>query len=257
MSNAHSTHAPATTLRHSIPVIILWLIGAAAFALAWSKLDSLLCDVVTYRLVFRSAPPLWGTYIAPAIAILALLFAVVIRLRPPDARKGRATRLSTAPASKEITTDEPSSESRLRWIKSAYIPLFLIISISIGWATYAVSPDFVTVCLLAISVGWAIASLGSGVPLPRIERLIERIAIWLVVVAIVVSTWWHTSMQITLWQHFNLGFADFGFFVRELEQCLPWKDVPERFSTTRMAIISCPSSTSWRRCMPCSDRQSS
>ena len=63
----------------------------------------------------------------------------------------------------------------------------------------------------------------------------DRYAPALLMIVILVSTVWHAAEQIRLWRNFMLGYADFGFFVTELEHCLPWKQVGAgRFADTRM-----------------------
>jgi len=102
-------------------------------------------------------------------------------------------------------------------------------------------PTFIGFCLALGGMGWALDRLGRDVPTASWFKRVDPVAPWLLLAAVVGSTLWHALMQVKFWEHFLLGYADFGFFTTELEHCLPWKDVgPARFSDTRMGYHCVP-----------------
>ncbi len=100
---------------------------------------------------------------------------------------------------------------------------------------------FALFCITVIGVGWCVARLGEGLPLPGWFQRLDRFAPALVVIAVVASTVFHALEQVHFWRHFLLGYADFGLFTTELEHCLPFKDVgAARFVDTRMGYHCVP-----------------
>ena len=80
-----STHRVMPTSVHTrrgmLLAVAVWGIGLAAFGLAWARLNTLLCDVVTYRLVWRSCAPQVATYLSPMLAVVAVGVLALLRSR--------------------------------------------------------------------------------------------------------------------------------------------------------------------------------
>lgn len=132
-----------------------------------------------------------------------------------------------------------------------------------GWPAWALAvivgmwwigpgPGFVSLCAFAIAAGCGLravarsalsrcadAAPSTATSIPDAERSPRRGDVDLacligLVVAIVLATAWQVHLQHVYWRHFALGFGDFGLFTQELEYCLPWKAVADRFVDTRM-----------------------
>lgn len=206
---------------------VFWSICAGAAALlAWTSiyaaLDELIINVVTYKLQRVDAPKLWGSLFVsflPTLLIIAVTGVQIRRaLKAPDPR---------------VTFVTGHSAGR---------PWRLIIG-SVGLVTvgliwqWGTQPQLWLVALSFICMGWMVGALGR----PGLARTqwLERPSPFLLALAIIVFTLWQIVQQVDYWQHFMLGYADFGFFTTELEHCLPWKDVgPARFSDTRLGYHS-------------------
>ena len=207
-SEHHAPHASATF------GAALWLVGLGALFAAYGALSHRLVNVVTYEMADVAVVPLWLAYWAPCVgaAVVALL-AILHRLGPARQTDARFAGSSAARAG---------------------LPLVLTLAVAGLWLTGS-APTYLTVCLALVGFIWSISRLGRGIAWSPHRQQVDRYAPALLMIAILIGTIWHAAEQVRLWRSFMLGYADFGFFVTELEHCLPWKQVgPGRFADTRM-----------------------
>ncbi|MCH7703402.1 MAG: DUF2079 domain-containing protein, partial [Planctomycetes bacterium] len=210
--------------------LVVWGLGLVAAAAVCWQLSNHVLNVVTYAFQPLTDPALPTTYVIPAVVLAIVVWVTCLRRT--------RTELGRKPV-----------ESALSPV-TAGLPLLAVCTATALWllvqplpATGAGVPTvtFVVVCAAVVSVGWSIDRLGRHVLIPdRLERAASW-APWVLGMAIVASTAWHAHVQLNLWRHFTLGYADFGLFTTELEHCLPFKDVgPMRFLDTRMAYHCLP-----------------
>jgi len=202
---------------------IFWSVCAGAAALlAWSSmyaaLDELIINVVNYEIQRVDAPKLWGTLFVsflPTLLIVAVTGVQIRRaLRAPDPRVSFLT----------------GGTSRQPW--RLVLGSVGLLMVGLAWQ-WGVPARLWLVGISFVCMGWTVGVLGR----PGLARSLwlERPSPLLLGLAVIVFTFWHAVQQYDFWQHFLLGYADFGFFTTELEHCLPWKDVgPARFVDTRM-----------------------
>ena len=184
-------------------------------------------NVVNYRVEPINVLVSWLPFVAPVTGLLAVVFVALWRHSPNlRAAEPGSTLLSALP--RPIPA----------W--SAAAPLILTLAVGGLWLAGS-PPTFVGFCVAILGLGWAIDRLGTGLGVPGWFRRVDRIAPYALLLAIAAGTIWHTLAQIKFWEHFLLGYADFGFFTTELEHCLPWKEVgAARFSDTRMGYHCVP-----------------
>ena len=212
---------------------MVWGLGLAGACVVFVGLDRHVVKIVSYKIQPLTAPAVFWTYTAPvavAAALVALVYWRRATVTPLDDRGGIGlARSSVTAAGLPMLA---ATAVATYWLADLPPPL------PRDWATVWA---FISVCTPLVGVAWSIDRLGDGVAAPG--RL-NRTGLWapaLLLLAIVISTCWHTAVQINFWRHFMLGYADFGFFTTELEHCLPWKDVgPLRFSDTRMGYHCVP-----------------
>jgi|GEM_PF-1883651 len=220
MSESHS-HLKKT---RGLLGVVLWAVGLSAVVyLGWRLRDSTV-NVVNYDVVDVAAPALALTAVVPLVVLLCLITIALAR-RPASGRTG------------DLNVDDVGSG---RKPASSGLPLVLAVAVAAWWLG-GLEPGFVTLSVAVVGLAWAIDRAGRGVSLWVPTAKLDMLAPVLLAGAILVSTIWHTIGQIDFWQHFLLGYADFGFFTTELEHCLPWKDVGDvRFSDTRMGYHCVP-----------------
>ncbi len=197
--------------------ITAWLLGLFAVCIVVAAMDGFVVNAVNYNLEPLNVPRRIGPYVPHALTLLLIGWLLARRLapRPADLIGG------------------PGLTPRHSLLASA-APLLLpaVLAVPVWLAT---SPGYGPLCLVIIALSCAVDRLGDGLrPMRGLDRL-GTYAPAVLLLAIAAATVWHTMGQITFWRHFMLGYADFGFFTTELENCLPWKDVgPLRFADTRM-----------------------
>ena len=192
----------------------LWLVGLGALFVVYGVLSHRVVNVVTYELSDAAVAPAWLAYWAPCVGAAAAALLAILHRFGPARPKG-------------VQVAEPSAAR-------AGLPLVLMLAVTGLWLTGS-APTYLTVCLALVGFVWSISRLGQGVVPPLRRRRVDRYAPALLAIAILASTIWHAAEQARLWRSFMFGYADFGFFVTELEHCLPWKEVgPGRFADTRM-----------------------
>lgn len=211
----------------SIAPGVFWSICAGAAALlAWTSiyaaLDEQIVNVLTYRLHKVDAPKLWGSLFVSFLPTLLIVAVTGVQIR-------RALKVPD-PRVTFLTGQLPGRPWRL------IIGSASLVAVGLAWQ-WGLTPQLWLVGLSFILMGWLVGVLGR----PGLARSqwLERPSTFILVLAIVVFTFWQIVQQVDFWQHFMLGYADFGFFTTELEHCLPWKDVgPARFSDTRLGYHS-------------------
>ncbi len=211
------------------PGVIVWTAGLAATVIAYFQISDDIVNVVNYDVTTmgESTPAITLSLTIPLV-VLACVFFVMIR------RKACA---QTCNEAGRLNHDQPYLS--LTAAKAGW-PLALTIVIS-AWWVWDRPINFMAMSWAIIGLAWSIDRLGRGAIVPRESKHWHRIAPLLLVSAILASTVWHTLQQVNFWQHFLLGYADFGLFTTELEHCLPWKDVGSaRFSDTRMGYHFVP-----------------
>ncbi len=208
--------------------VIFWTAGLLGSGFAYTYIAGDIVNVVNYDVTTVNAPVLTLT---PTISLMAIGCVIFLMIR-------RRACTMNGGHTKPLSYDEPGLTMT---VGRAGIPLALTILISAWWA-WGGAVDFVTMSAAIVGFAWSIDRLGQGVPAPQASRHWHRATPFLLlVVAIVLSTVWHTLQQVHFWRHFLLGYADFGLFTTELEHCLPWKDVGSaRFSDTRMGYHFVP-----------------
>ncbi len=206
----------ARTIGNSRPrgrgALLLWVVALLAALLVCLTLERRIVNLVNYRIetleVPRSAAPL----LVPVLVCVIAAAAWRARRRDPSPRA-------------------PGAGVTPRWVD--LLMLFAAQAI-LAWWLVAKTPSFLDVCVAFVTLGWAVAQLARPLVFPA-GGVLERAAPLLLAAGIISATIWHTMEQIRFWEHFLLGYADFGFFTTELEQCLPWKEVgAARFADTRL-----------------------
>ncbi len=207
---------------------IIWTAGLLSAGIAYALVDDRIINVVSYAFVRTEAPPLLFTRALPIAALLCLL-VVALRRRAPGSIRNETQQLD------ELSPILPMSAAR------AGLPLVLTIFVASAWAM-GFAPNFVTMSIAIVGLAWSMDRLGRGVSVAyETPTNLDRWAPVALATAVAASTAWHTFQQVHFWQHFLLGYADFGLFTTELEHCLPWKDVGSaRFSDTRMGYHCVP-----------------
>ena len=215
---------------------VFWSICAGAAALlAWTSvyaaLDEVMINVVNYKIdkvevnsFFNDqvqkvhAPKLWGTLFVSFLPTLLIVAVTVVQIRralkAPDPRMNFLT----------------GTPGRQPWKLVLGSVGLVVVGLAWQWGIVA---QLWLVGISFVCMGWMVGVLGR----PGLARSLwlERPSPLLLALAVAVFTFWHAVQQFDFWQHFLLGYADFGFFTTELEHCLPWKDVgPARFVDTRM-----------------------
>jgi len=208
---------------------------AALLAGGWIS-SQIVVNVVNYRVVRLASPDGDIRQFVPAtpwlvtLMLAGILVTIAVR-RNRTAPDGESGRVSVAGWAGVV---------RLAW------PAWAMAAIVIWWWV-AGGPGFVSMCAMAIATGCGITSLClCGAPWggdPSAASAVggeggrsrggALIAIALTV-AIGLATVWQVHLQYVYWRHFAMGFGDLGLFTQELEYCLPFKEVPERFADTRM-----------------------
>lgn len=191
------------------------LLGAVALAIIWLHLRHSVLNVVTYRVVhppMANAPASW---ILPAVVIgFIVLLTIRVAVRGADERSlGRRF-------------DWPAAVAATMLAALAIGPQ---VGLPLGFWTLAAT------CLLTVVlVDRLVTATLNSATAPKRDAA-HRWCLAVLVVAIIVATIWHGWMQSVLWRHFMLGYADFGLYTRELEYCLFYNDVADRWANTRMA----------------------
>jgi len=191
-----------------------WLFLGIPVVLGLHWLDAYVVNVVNYRVDASVTDTPWLSWTVSLSALAALGFVAFHRRR----------------------VNAPLGVSR-----GAIIALAVSALIASAWLAGATTPSFTSLCAMLVGVGCAIDFLGAGVTAPAWIGKFDRAAPWALAVAIAGSTFWHAAEQVHLWRAFMLGYADFGFFVTDLEHCLPWKDAgSSRFLDVRMGYHCLP-----------------
>lgn len=203
---------------------LFWSIctGMAAL-LAWTSvyaaLEHVIINVVSYEVVsIHEAPKLWGTLFVSFVPTLLIVAVTGVQVR----------RALKAPDPRMLQAGLVRSERPWRLVVGSAG----LVAVGLAWQG-GLPPYLWLVGVSFACMGWVVGVLGR----PGLARTqwLEGPSPVLLTLAIVVFTFWQTVQQVDFWQHFMLGYADFGLFTTELEHCLPWKDVgPARFSDTRM-----------------------
>jgi uncharacterized membrane protein len=213
--------------------LVMMLGGTAGTIAALLYLDGRVFNVVTYALTVPQSMSgsAWLFWVLPLVALGIL----VANVRPVAETKGESVRI-------------------VRW---AAWPMLMPLAVGTLWITggadalriwlqsggsvaksAAVVLDFamlmVLVAGLAISAArWPRRAGGRDVP--------AWLGYGLLVAGIIVATAWHAFAQYRFWQNFSFGYADFGFFTTELENCLPYKETgATRFANTRLGYHFIP-----------------
>lgn len=212
MNDVHATRTVGPSRPFVRGALLLWVVALPAALLVCLALEPLIVNLVTYRIetiqVPRSAAPL----LVPAL--LCIVAAATWRAR----RRDPGLCVSGA----GVTP---------RWVD--VLMLFAAEAI-LAWWLVTKAPSFLDVCAAFVTLGWAVARLARPLVFPA-GGVLERSAPLLLAAGVISATIWHTLEQVRFWEHFLLGYADFGFFTTELEHCLPWKEVgAARFADTRL-----------------------
>lgn len=208
--------------------IAIWIAGLVAAAVAYFQVDDDIANVVNYGVTSVTASTL---ALSPTIPVVAIICAVFVMIR----RRTCTQHLADAQLLSHDELCPSMTAQRACW------PLGLTMLIS-AWWVWGGAINFATMSLAIVGFAWSIDRLGLGVSMPRETQTWQRITPFIfLIIVIILSTVWHTLQQIHFWNHFLLGYADFGLFTTELEHCLPWKDVGSaRFSDTRMGYHFVP-----------------
>ena len=206
---------------------IVWTVGLLGAGLVYAQVRDRVINVLNYDVVKMDEPALRLTHVVPAVVLFIPFLIALLR---------RTSRSSSNPSA---PLDERSSGLRMS-ATMAGVPLLLPVIAAGLWAM-GVAPNFVSISIAILGFCWSIERLGRGVSFGDAGTILDRWAPMVLAIALVASTVWHTLGQINFWQHFLLGYADFGLFTTELEHCLPWKDVGSaRFADTRMGYHCVP-----------------
>lgn len=197
----------------------LVVFGLAGLAASLAFLSNRLINPVNYQLIELAVAGSWRVWTLPIVALGLLGGLAWLRIRIQCAGS--------------LAVDAA--------------PLLVPVVASGCWISGLLGPNadggisFVLFCAMVAAAGVSAARIGQ-----RLERFetVERygwIAPWMLALAIAAVTAWHGRQQVVFWQHFMLGYADFGLFVTELEHCLPHKPVGDlRFVDTRMGYHCIP-----------------
>jgi hypothetical protein len=166
---------------------------------AWRELQPQLINVVTYASSDIGALPYGTSSLVPIAAAGALLL-----LGLPG--RARSAGLAERPP-------------RQAWIGFGAVCAVCALSVLL---VFKIGHRFLFVAALAVCAGWTVTCYSIRLSRPAWWTWVDRSAPLLLGAAIVSSTIWHAAEQFNLWQHLSLGYADFGFFITELEHCLPW-----------------------------------
>jgi hypothetical protein len=218
--------------------------GTAFVAGAWIS-SRFVVNVVNYRTVpvTSDADDIRRFATALPRGVTLILAACLVMI---GTRRSRAGSGEKGPSSFERKTNgvgpapERASTLRVTW------PAWALAAI-VSWWWVSGAPNFVSLCGFAVATGCGITSLGrwgwscadvcsTGPAAGNGVRASGGGAICavLLTLSIGLATAWQVYLQHVYWRHFALGFGDFGLFTQELEFCLPFKDVPDRFADTRM-----------------------
>jgi len=204
------------------------VVGAAAI------LDGRVASLVAYRFVPYLAPRVWPVYVLPVAAAIAVGVCIWLSRRRP---------VNELP----VPVGRGGPHPALPALAAALVPLaawFGSTAPPPNSAGPSATGDLAwwPVCLAITGIVWSIRLLRTGgASSVRSSRFADIVTPIGLAVAIVASTVYHAATQHNFWQHFMLGYGDFGFYVAELEQCLPWKEVGTgRLADTGMAYHAIP-----------------
>lgn len=197
-------------------VVFLGLIGMVA---AVAFLAKRMFNPVNYQLVDVAVKGQWWTWVLPAGALGLLGRLAWLRIRNVC---GGSLAVDAAPLLVAVVASAC-------WISG------------ILGASASGSISFVLFCAMVTAVGVSAGRLGHRLERSESADRHGRVAPWILALTIAAATAWHVRQQVVFWQHFMLGYADFGLFVTELEHCLPYKPVGDlRFIDTRMGYHCIP-----------------
>jgi hypothetical protein len=215
--------------------ILLYVLGLAGAVASLAYLHARVFNVVTYQLEMPPAGiamrPAWRFWLLPAIALVLAGVAVVQAVRRKDvlAPRGRGAWAMLLPVVTAAAWHSGASRALREALSSA----------GPAGAPLATTVDFLLLVALVGGLACGVAALPRQAVAPA-GWCFRPVAALLVIVVLVVS-WWHAAEQGRFWRNFSLGYADFGLFTTELEHCLPGKDVgPARFADTRMGYHCIP-----------------
>lgn len=228
------------------------VVGLAGTILGFTWLAGRVFNVVNYtpiRLADLGEPDAaasgwWRSAVIPILTLGALVAVAIERCRTP--RPEQTPQLPRPPSRAQAPPGAwwlVTAAVSILWISGGAAALGSHCQHTWGavgvWVAEVL--PFALYCLALTGVGLGIAQLGSSVTAPAWFGRLDRAAPWVLIVVVVASTLWHAAEQVRLWQHFQLGYADFGLFTTELEYCLPWKEVgAARFADTRMGYHCIP-----------------
>ena len=242
---------------------VIWLLGLAAVVAGFVSVDGFVANVVNYRAAHLSTLPVpvprwWPALVLPLLVLAGLAWFAVrdVRLAPARLLRrhpgwGLLVLAGLACVAFELAGRTPVPES------SALYVLLLIGLLQLGLAGDLAAGG------ARLSAGGPLLSQQGASDERRgadEDRTAHRavahrdpfapgggrsaamwLALLLVAAAVAVATTYHTLEQAHFWRHFMLGYADFGFFTVDLEQCLPGKDLGSaRFADTGMAYHVMP-----------------
>ena len=200
--------------RQLIAAFALTASALAVAALGWS-----LRDVGLHVLTYEFQPMELGRVglsAVPWLATIAILIASAVWI----ARRGTPVRLVSSA------------------IASAVAVLAAVINLG--------HPSYALCALLVAAVSVTLGGVGQWNPVLPSEQAASdfsasaasksarRAGTVLLGVVVLAATGWYTMIQYTAWSHFGLGVADFGLYTRDLESCLPWSHITDRFRDTRL-----------------------
>ncbi|RMF81202.1 MAG: DUF2079 domain-containing protein [Planctomycetota bacterium] len=131
-------------------------------------------------------------------------------------------------------------------VETAVVFFAALLALLAGWLLVEVQ-HYVVLAAVIIFAGVALAGASrvaerrdADGPPPLLSTAPSRGALRfaapvVILLAVAAATAWQTGIQVTTWRHFGLGIADFGFYTRDLESCLPWSHIADRFRDTRLA----------------------
>lgn len=200
-------------------VVAVAALGAAAL---FFHLEPFVLNVVTYQVQPVRVPMLPQTLLIPALAVVAVAAAAQRMIAGPRGSRERPA----GDASLGLAKPSP----RIQRVAD-FAPFLIPPAVAVYWQSRD-APDFVSMCLAFVAIALAVDRCGrwGGRCAESTPSRMHGAAPFLLAAAIAASTLWHAAQQHRFWQHFMLGFADFGPLTIELEHCLPWKQAgPWRF----------------------------
>jgi len=206
---------------------LLWLAGLIAFVLAWAMLDGRVVNVVTYAVTKADVPRTVASRLPAALFFGVVAVVAFLRHR------------ALCRESPIATTALPVQHRACLSAFCAGLPLLAVMAIAASWVWYS-GPCYLTICLLIVCAGWAVGLLAGGVTMPGAATPVGKSAPLILTAAILTATTWHAHTQYVYWQHFMLGYADVGLFTTELEHCLFFNNMADRFADTRMGYHCIP-----------------